>query len=86
MKSEASCLVDSVRIAVVGKKASQRGGESVLAHHYFKYYRSRAIDAYLIVDDIGREELLARFPEDEDRLIFIDRPFVAKAIDYLARR
>ncbi len=45
-------------------------GEPRLPLHYYRILRSRGVDVHLLVHERNREELLALFPEDTDRLHF----------------
>ena len=62
-----------MRICIVAEHASARfGGEAVLPLHYFTRLRARGVDAWLVVHSRTRPELESLFPDDRDRLRFID--------------
>ena len=57
------------RVLIVANNASMKwGGESSAAHYYFKLLRKKGIEAWLCAHIRCREELLAAFPEDKDRI------------------
>jgi glycosyltransferase involved in cell wall biosynthesis len=61
-----------LRICIVAENASFRfGGEASLPLHYFSRLRARGIEAWLIVHGRTQEELEALFPNDRDRIHFI---------------
>lgn len=61
-----------MRVCIVAEHASYRfGGEAILPVHFFAGLRTRGIEAWLVVHSRTREELLAAFPEDADRMHFI---------------
>ena len=61
-----------LRVLIAAEHASTRlGGEAILPFHYFRILRARKIDAFLIVHERTREELLSLFPEDHARILFI---------------
>lgn len=60
-------------ILIVSEHASTRfGGEAALAFHYFRVMRARGLDVRLLTHARVRDELLARFPGDRDRLLFVE--------------
>lgn len=62
----------NLRVLIVAEHASlQYGGEAALPLHYFRVLRQRGIETWLIVHERTREELMAYFPEDRDRLYFV---------------
>jgi glycosyltransferase involved in cell wall biosynthesis len=68
----ASIRAKPMRVCIVAEHASYRfGGEAVLPVHFFAGLRARKIEAWLVVHSRTREELLAAFPDDQDRLRFI---------------
>lgn len=61
-----------LRVLLVSEHASaQFGGEAFLPLHYFRVFRKRGIDAFLVSHSRTREELLALFPHEQDRLFFV---------------
>ncbi|RYG88537.1 hypothetical protein EON77_00460, partial [bacterium] len=60
------------RVLIIAENASEKfGGEAVLPFIYFKLLRERGIDAWLVTHSRVREELLEKFPNDADRLHFV---------------
>ena len=60
-------------ILIVSEHASTRfGGEAALAFHYFRVMRTRGLDVRLLTHARVRDELLAAFPEEHERLLFIE--------------
>jgi glycosyltransferase involved in cell wall biosynthesis len=59
------------KVCIVGQNASMKfGGEASLPWLCFKFLRQRGVDAHLVVHERTRDEVLAGFPEDHDRLHF----------------
>jgi glycosyltransferase involved in cell wall biosynthesis len=57
---------------IVAEHASAKfGGEAILPLHYFRVLRKRGVEAWLIVHSRTRDELVALFPGDVDRIHFI---------------
>ncbi|WP_213773877.1 glycosyltransferase family 4 protein [Bradyrhizobium sp. dw_78] len=62
-----------MRVILVADNASTRfGGEAFIPFNYFRLLRSRNIDVRLVVHARNRSELVERFPEDLDRLHFVE--------------
>ncbi len=60
-----------LRVLIVAEHASIRfGGEASLPFHYFRVLRARGVDAWLIVHERTRAELLEAFPADAERIVF----------------
>ena len=60
-----------MRVLIVAEHASVRfGGEASLPFHYFRVLRARGVDAYLIVHERTRAELLEAFPAEAERILF----------------
>ena len=60
-------------ILIVSEHASTRfGGEAALAFHYFRVMRARGLDVRLLTHARVRDELLAAFPHDRERLLFVE--------------
>jgi glycosyltransferase involved in cell wall biosynthesis len=58
-------------LLIVAEYASMAmAGEPRLPVHYYRILRSRGMDVHLLVPERNRDELLALFPEDADRLHF----------------
>ncbi|HEY9641127.1 MAG TPA: glycosyltransferase family 4 protein [Coleofasciculaceae cyanobacterium] len=61
-----------LRILIVAEHASMRfGGEASLPLHYFRVLRQRGIETWLVVHERTRQELMAYFPEESDRIYFV---------------
>ncbi|MEX0270342.1 glycosyltransferase family 4 protein [Leptolyngbyaceae cyanobacterium UHCC 1019] len=61
-----------LRILIVAEHASMKfGGEAALPVHYFRELRQRKIEAWLVVHERTRNELLTQFPADCDRIYFV---------------
>jgi glycosyltransferase involved in cell wall biosynthesis len=75
-----------MRILIVANDASsQFGGEAFLPFNYFRLLRLRKADVRLLVHDRNRQELTAVFPEDLDRLFFVNDTRFHKLIFRLGR-
>ncbi len=60
-----------LRVLLVAEHASAKfGGEAVLTLHYYRVLRSRGIPVWLVVHERTRDELMAMFPNDGDRIFF----------------
>lgn len=80
-----------MRILIVADNASSRfGGEAFLPLNYFRLLRARNIDAQLLVHERNRSELITLFPDDLDRLYFVNdtllHKFAFRLGGYLPRR
>jgi glycosyltransferase involved in cell wall biosynthesis len=74
-------------ILIVSEHASTRfGGEAALAFHYFRVMRARGLDVRLLTHARVRDELLARFPDDRDRLLFVEDSNAQKLLWRLGSR
>jgi len=70
-----------MRIILVAENASSRfGGEAFLPLNYFRLLRSRNADVRLVVHARNRTELIERFPEELDRLHFVEDTWLHKAL------
>ncbi len=70
-----------MRICIVAEHASYKfGGEAVLPIHYFAGLRKRGIEAWLVVHARTRAELESAFPDDRDRMRFIDDAWFHKLL------
>ncbi len=62
----------ALRVLLVAEHASVRlGGEASLPFHSFRVLRARGVDAYLLVHERTRSELLEAFPTETDRMLFV---------------
>jgi glycosyltransferase involved in cell wall biosynthesis len=70
-----------LRILIVAEHASMEfGGEATLPLHYFRLLRQRGIEAWLVVHERTRKELMDRFPEDSDRIYFTPDTAIHRAL------
>ena len=75
-----------MRVIIVAEHASaQFGGEAFLPFNYFRMLRSRQIDVRLLVHIRTAPELIARFPEDRDRLHFVKDSILQIKLHQLSR-
>jgi glycosyltransferase involved in cell wall biosynthesis len=64
--------MSNLRILIVAEHASVRfGGEAALPFHYFRVMRARGIAAWLLCHERIKRELLETFPNEHDRLLFV---------------
>jgi glycosyltransferase involved in cell wall biosynthesis len=69
-----------MHVLLVADNASHRfGGEAFIPLNYFRFLRSRGVDACLVVHARNRTELINQFPQDVDRLFFIEDNWLHKA-------
>ncbi len=60
------------RVVIVAEHASLAfGGEAALPLHWFRFLRQRGIEAWLVVHQRTRDELLRLLPSDADRIRFV---------------
>ena len=72
---------DSLKVLIVAENVSARfGGESMLPLHYFRLLLKRGIDVRLTVHARVREELELLFPNDLERIYFIDDLWIQKKL------
>ena len=72
---------ESLKVLIVAENASTRfGGESILSLHYFRLLLKRGIDVRLTVHARVREELESLFPNDLERIYFIDDLWIQKKL------
>jgi glycosyltransferase involved in cell wall biosynthesis len=63
---------DALRVLIVAENVSERsGGEAGRPFHYFRVLRSRGVETWLVTHARCREELLAAFPRDAERIHFV---------------
>ena len=78
--------MNRLRVIVVAEHASRQfGGEAILPYHMFRLLRSRGVDAWLVVHERTREELLTLFPSDQDRLLLVEDSLLQRVF-FLAGR
>ncbi len=80
-----------MRVILVADNASGRfGGEAFIPLNYFRLLRLRKVDVRLVVHARNKAELLERFPEDLERLHFVEDTRLHKALfhagEFLPRR
>src|SRR5229473_8361329 len=80
-----------MRVILVADNASGLfGGEAFIPLNYFRLLRSRKVDVRLVVHARNKAELVDRFPQDLDRLHFVEDTWLHKALfrlgQYLPRR
>ena len=76
-----------IAVAIVAEHASARfGGEAALPLHYFRVLRSRGWPAWLVCHARVRDELLALFPHDADRMRFVEDSALHRLMWSLGRR
>jgi glycosyltransferase involved in cell wall biosynthesis len=72
---------EHMHIGIVAQNASFRlGGEAVLPLHYFSLLRRKGIDAWLVVNEQHRPELLRLIPEDKDRIRYVSEGWLHRVI------
>jgi glycosyltransferase involved in cell wall biosynthesis len=70
-----------MRVILVADNASTRfGGEAFIPFNYFRLLRARKVDVRLVVHARNRAELLERFPEDIQRLHFVEDTWLHKGL------
>jgi glycosyltransferase involved in cell wall biosynthesis len=70
-----------MRIIIVADNASSRfGGEAFIPLNYFRLLRARNVDVRLVVHARNKSELIGRFPEDQERLLFVEDTRLHKAL------
>ncbi|SNS47992.1 Glycosyltransferase involved in cell wall bisynthesis [Granulicella rosea] len=75
-----------MRVAIVAEHASKRfGGEAILPYHYFRVLRERGVEAWLVVHSRTRPEMIELFPEELERLIFVEDLTLHKVIYQVSR-
>ena len=53
------------RVLIVSEHASVKfGGEAILPWHYFRILRRRGVEAWLVVHERTRDELISLLPEE----------------------
>jgi hypothetical protein len=70
-----------MRIIIVADNASSLfGGEAFIPLNYFRLLRARNADVRLIVHARNKSELIGRFPDEKDRLYFVEDTSLHKAL------
>jgi len=77
----------SPRVLIVADNASLKfGGEATKPYLFFEVFRRRGMDVRLLVHSRCRDELLAAFPNESDRLYFIPDTLAHKALWQVGKR
>ncbi len=75
-----------VRVLIATEHASARfGGEAALPLHYFRVMRARGIDVRMITHARVRDELSESFPQDRERIFYIEDAFIHRLMWRLGR-
>ncbi len=75
-----------VSVLIATEHASARfGGEAALPLHYFRVMRARGIDVRMITHARVRDELAASFPDDADRIFYIEDTLLHRLMWRLGR-
>jgi len=75
------------RVLIVADNASLKfGGEATKPYLFFKFFRQRGMDVRLLVHGRCRDELLAAFPGDAERMTFIPDTLAHKALWQVGKR
>jgi glycosyltransferase involved in cell wall biosynthesis len=70
-----------LRIALFSDSASARfGGEAIHPVHYFRIFRSRGIDTWLVVNARTRPEMQALFPDQQDHIRYVEDSLAHKVL------
>jgi glycosyltransferase involved in cell wall biosynthesis len=65
-------MKNTPRILLVAEHASAKfGGEAALALHYYRVLRARGAQVWLVAHERTRAELVALFPGDGERMVFV---------------
>jgi glycosyltransferase involved in cell wall biosynthesis len=81
MQRDESNTRAKMRIILVADNASsQFGGEAFIPLNYFRLLRSRKADVRLVVHARNKAELVKRFPEDLERLHFVEDTWLHKIL------
>jgi glycosyltransferase involved in cell wall biosynthesis len=75
------------RVVIVAEHASAKfGGEAALPLNYFRILRQRNVPAWLVTHERTRAELVALFPEELERIIFVPDTAAHRLLWRLGRR
>jgi glycosyltransferase involved in cell wall biosynthesis len=76
-----------MRVIIVADNASTLfGGEAFIPFNYFRLLRSRNVDVRLVVHARNRAELIKQFPQDSDRLYFVEDSLFHKILFRFGQR
>lgn len=79
--------ISDMRVLIVAEHASAKfGGEAFLPLHYFRLFRSRNIETWLLVHARTQTELEKLFPHEGDRLHFIPDTWLHQLLWQWGRR
>jgi glycosyltransferase involved in cell wall biosynthesis len=74
--------ISCMRILIVASNASSRmGGEAFIPLNYFRFLLARKMDVWLVVHSRNRAELTALFPDNLDRLRFVEDTSLHKKLN-----
>lgn len=77
----------NLRVLIVAEHASAKfGGEAFLPVHYFRLFRSRNIETWLVVHARTQAELEKLFPDERDRFHFIPDTWLHRLLWQWGRR
>ena len=75
-----------LRVAIFSDSASARfGGEAIHPVHYFRILRSRGIDAWLVVNARTRGEMSELFPNEQNRILYVEDSWAHKVLWQMQR-
>lgn len=75
-----------MQICIVAENASTRfGGEAILPFHYFRVLRARGMQAWMVVHSRTRDELQALFPDEQDRILYVEELPIQASLFKLSR-
>ena len=73
--------MEQVRVCIVADNASFRfGGEASLPLHYFVRLRERGVEAWLILHERTRQEVVQLLPWEQDRIFYLSDRWYHKAL------
>lgn len=75
------------RVLIVSEHASVKfGGEAILPWHYFRILRRRGVEAWLVVHERTRDELISLLPEEAGRIYFLPDSWINRTAYRLGKR
>lgn len=77
----------SPRVLIISEHASVKfGGEAILPWHYFRILRGRGVEAWLVVHERTRKELISLLPEEADRIHFLPDTWINRTAHRVGSR
>src|SRR5438477_8703183 len=67
-------------IIVADNASSLFGGEAFIPLNYFRFLLARNVDVRLVVHARNKGELIKRFPNDQERLYFVEDTWLHKTL------